>query len=187
MGGRPGWRQRADACVADCRCRGLRSETHQLHSVLRQRRSQPRDPGQPGLAWHQSARLDRSPTSRPARCVPWRFRARSGYRRSTFRRFASRAINLEFETWRSVVAPPGVSAAARQRLEDALETMTRSQAWRDTLERFGWNDRFLKGPEFVRFVDGEEQRLQSVFRRLGTGRTTVPPHLDLIRRSCSPA
>ena len=78
-------------------------------------------------------------------------------------------VNLEFETWRSVVAPPGVSAAARQRLEDALETMTRSQAWRDTLERFGWNDRFLKGPEFVRFVDGEEQRLRSVFRRLGTG------------------
>jgi putative tricarboxylic transport membrane protein len=78
-------------------------------------------------------------------------------------------IDLEFETWRSVIAPPGVSAAERQRLEDALEAMTRSPAWRETLERFGWNDRFLKGPEFVRFVATEEQRLRSVIRRLGTG------------------
>jgi putative tricarboxylic transport membrane protein len=84
--------------------------------------------------------------------------------------FREQGIDLEYETWRSVVAPPGVSAADRQRLENALEALTKSQAWRDTLERFGWNDRFLKGPEFVRFVASEEQRLNSVFRRLGTGR-----------------
>lgn len=78
-------------------------------------------------------------------------------------------INLEFETWRSVVAPPGVSAADRRRLEDAVEAMTRTRAWRDTLERFGWNDRFLKGAEFIRFVASEEQRLRGVILRLGTG------------------
>jgi putative tricarboxylic transport membrane protein len=85
-------------------------------------------------------------------------------------------VNVELENWRSVVAPPGITADERQRLERAVELMVRSAAWRDALARYRWNDRYLSGPAFARFVDDQESRVQAVLRTLGTGRgetTTV--------------
>ena len=67
-------------------------------------------------------------------------------------------VDVELENWRSLVAPPGVSSADRRRLETAVAAMVQSQAWRDALVRYRWNDRYLVGAEFERFVDSEEAR-----------------------------
>ena len=80
-------------------------------------------------------------------------------------------VDVELENWRSLVAPPGVSVADRRRHEGAAEAMVRSPAWRDTLERYRWNDRFLSGPAFARFVDAEEERVRAIVRKLGTSAT----------------
>ena len=80
-------------------------------------------------------------------------------------------VNVEFENWRSVVAPPGISAADRQRLESAVAAMVRSQTWREALERYRWIDRYLTGDGFVQFVDAEEARVRAILRQLGTGRS----------------
>jgi len=77
-------------------------------------------------------------------------------------------VNVELENWRSVVAPPGLSAADRRRLEAAVEAMARSAAWREALERYRWLDRYLAGDAFARFVDAEEVRVQDILRKLGT-------------------
>jgi putative tricarboxylic transport membrane protein len=78
-------------------------------------------------------------------------------------------VDVEFENWRSLFAPPGVSDADRRRLEAAVEEMAQSTAWRDTLSRYRWNDRILTGPAFVRFLEAEEARVRAVFRKLGAG------------------
>jgi putative tricarboxylic transport membrane protein len=78
-------------------------------------------------------------------------------------------VDVEFEAWRSVFAPPGVSEANRQRLKAAVEAMAQSTAWQDTLARYRWNDRILTGPAFVRFLEAEEARVRAVFRTLGAG------------------
>lgn len=80
-------------------------------------------------------------------------------------------VDVEFESWRSLFAPPSVSPADRRRLEDAVESMVQSTAWRDVLVRYRWNDRILTGPAFARFIETDEARVRALFRKLGSGVT----------------
>ncbi|HEY5617471.1 MAG TPA: tripartite tricarboxylate transporter substrate-binding protein [Vicinamibacterales bacterium] len=81
-------------------------------------------------------------------------------------------IDVEFENWRSVVAPPGIDAADRRRLEAAVEAMVRSAEWKEALLRYRWIDRYLAGDGFVRFVDAEAARVQDILTRFGTRQET---------------
>jgi putative tricarboxylic transport membrane protein len=79
-------------------------------------------------------------------------------------------VDVELENWRSVVAPPGISAADRQRMETMIHAMVQSAAWREALERYRWNDRYLGGAEFAEFGEREEARIVSIMRKLRTDR-----------------
>jgi len=83
-------------------------------------------------------------------------------------------VDIELENWRCIVAPPGVSAADRQRLEGAVKTMVESPAWRETLERFRWNDRYQGSEAFAAFLDSEEARVLGILKKLGTGGDSAP-------------
>jgi hypothetical protein len=76
-------------------------------------------------------------------------------------------VDVQFENWRSIVAPPGVSAADRQHLAATVDAMVHSAEWREALERYRWIDRYQTGPEFARFIDTEEQRARDILRKLG--------------------
>ena len=78
-------------------------------------------------------------------------------------------VDIEFENWRSVLAPPGISRADRQRLEKAMEAMVASEPWREALERYRWIDRYLAGDGFARYVEAEEARVRDILRQFGTG------------------
>ena len=80
-------------------------------------------------------------------------------------------VDVEFENWRSLVAPPGISTADRARLETTLRAMTQSATWRESLARYRWLDRYLDGEAFARFVDAEEARVRLILKKLGTGAT----------------
>ena len=78
-------------------------------------------------------------------------------------------VDVEFENWRSLVAPPGISSADRERLEKAVDAMVRSAEWREALQRYRWIDRYLTGDEFARFVRAEDQRVRAILTKLGLG------------------
>ena len=80
-----------------------------------------------------------------------------------------RGVDVEFENWRSVVAPPGLTADERARLTAAMDAMVRSAEWRELLARFRWLDRYLAGDEFAAFAADEERRVRAILRELGTG------------------
>jgi putative tricarboxylic transport membrane protein len=80
-------------------------------------------------------------------------------------------VDVEFENWRSLVAPPGISAADRARLESVVRSMVQSPSWRESLARYRWLDRYLDGDAFARVVDAEEVRVRSILEKLGTGET----------------
>jgi len=80
-------------------------------------------------------------------------------------------VDVEIENWRSVVAPPGVSAAERERLEQIIAAMVASSQWRETMAKYRWSDRYLAGPAFARFMATEEARVQGILARLGSGET----------------
>ena len=82
-------------------------------------------------------------------------------------------VNVEFENWRSLVAPPGITPAERARLESVVRAMVQSPTWRESLTRYRWLDRYLDGDAFARFVDAEEARVRSILKKLGTGETST--------------
>jgi putative tricarboxylic transport membrane protein len=80
-------------------------------------------------------------------------------------------VDVEFENWRSLVAPPGITPADRAQLESVVRAMVQSPSWRESLTRYRWLDRHLDGAAFAQFVDAEEARVRSILKKLGTGAT----------------
>src|SRR6188508_253375 len=80
-------------------------------------------------------------------------------------------VDVAFENWRSIVAPPGITLAERARLASAIETMVRSNEWREMLARYRWLDRYLAGDEFAAFQAVEERRVRGILRELGASAT----------------
>lgn len=80
-------------------------------------------------------------------------------------------VEVVLENWRSLVAPPGISATDRNRLERAVAAMVASPAWHEVLTRYRWSDRYLSGDAFERFVADEQARVVAILEKLGTGGT----------------
>ena len=79
-------------------------------------------------------------------------------------------IDVEVTNWRGVVAPPGITAKQRAGLEDIIVRMTRSDSWKETLEREGWKSVVLVGDEFDQFLNAEIERVTAVVDDLGIGK-----------------
>jgi len=78
-----------------------------------------------------------------------------------------RGVDIAFENWRSVVAPPGITADERARLARTVDAMVRSGEWREMLARYRWLDRYLAGDEFAAFEAAEERRVRAILNDLG--------------------
>jgi putative tricarboxylic transport membrane protein len=93
-----------------------------------------------------------------------------------------RGVDVEFENWRSVVAPPGISADERARLAATVAAMVRSAEWRELLARYRWLDRYLADDEFAAFTAAEERRVREILRDLGTGAAarTLDPYAAFV-------
>jgi putative tricarboxylic transport membrane protein len=82
-------------------------------------------------------------------------------------------VPVEFENWRSVVAPPGLSGEQRARLDTLIARVVRSRGWVDLLARYRWIDRYLAGGDFERFAAAEEQRARAVLAQFGVAEATA--------------
>lgn len=80
-------------------------------------------------------------------------------------------VAVEFENWRGVVAPPGLTDADRTRLVDLLRRAVRSDAWQEAASRNGWTNRWLAGEEFASFLATEDRRTAELLSGLPAGRT----------------
>lgn len=81
--------------------------------------------------------------------------------------FREQGIDLVLTNWRSVMAAPGISAPQKKALEDAIETMVKSAAWKDILKQRGWDDAYLAGEAFVKFLKDEQVRVHNVLKSVG--------------------
>src|ERR671913_973080 len=65
-------------------------------------------------------------------------------------------VNLEIANWRSVVAPPGISADQKKALVDTIDKLVKSKEWEEIRKQKGWDDAYLSGDAFAKFL-AEEQ------------------------------
>jgi putative tricarboxylic transport membrane protein len=74
---------------------------------------------------------------------------------------------LEFQNWRSMMAPGGIDDGLKKQYVDALKAMHDSQGWKDTVKKNEWNDNFIAGDEFASWLKDENARVQGVLTDLG--------------------
>jgi len=81
--------------------------------------------------------------------------------------FKEQGIDLVITNWRSVVAPPGITAEQKKALTDLVTKMVASAAWKDILKQKGWDDAFLPGEPFEKFLKDEQVRVNDVLKSVG--------------------
>jgi putative tricarboxylic transport membrane protein len=81
--------------------------------------------------------------------------------------FKEQGIDLVLTNWRSVMAAPGINAAQKQTLSDAIGKLAKSAAWKDILKQKQWDDAYLAGEPFAAFLKQEQTRVAAVLKSVG--------------------
>ena len=81
--------------------------------------------------------------------------------------FKEQGVDLVITNWRSVMAGPGISEQQKKALTDALEKMAKSNAWQEILKQKGWDDAFMSGDAFAKFLKDEQTRVRKVLTDVG--------------------
>jgi putative tricarboxylic transport membrane protein len=76
-------------------------------------------------------------------------------------------MDVVFTNWRGIMAPPGLSEAKRAKLIRFFDELHRSPQWRKSLKRNGWDDAYLSGEKYGRFLETQDKRVQSVLKEVG--------------------
>jgi putative tricarboxylic transport membrane protein len=81
--------------------------------------------------------------------------------------FREQGIDLVLTNWRSVVAAPGISDAQKKELAGLVENLAKSKTWQDLLKQKGWDDAYLGGDAFAKFLEAEQKRVGEVLKSMG--------------------
>jgi putative tricarboxylic transport membrane protein len=76
-------------------------------------------------------------------------------------------IDVELFNWRGVFAPPGTNAQQRQALITLMEKMVASTAWKQETVKRDWTSIPLFGDAYVKYVESELARIESILKDLG--------------------
>ena len=77
-------------------------------------------------------------------------------------------FDVVFANWRGVLAPPGISAADRDRLvRAAAAAASRAPEWNAAVQRSGWTNAFLPGDQFGAFLAEQDREVRTTLTRLG--------------------
>lgn len=70
-------------------------------------------------------------------------------------------VDVEFENWRGLLAPPDLAPADLDRLTALAEGLRSTAAWRAAVARNGWTEAPLTGAAFSSFLDAERARVRA--------------------------
>jgi putative tricarboxylic transport membrane protein len=76
-------------------------------------------------------------------------------------------INVELGNWRGIFAGPGLTAPQRDALVKLVRSATETPAWKQTLEKLGWEGWYLGGEDYAKFLREDEKRVGAIIESLG--------------------
>jgi putative tricarboxylic transport membrane protein len=76
-------------------------------------------------------------------------------------------INVSVGNWRGVVGAPDMPAAARRQWIERFDKLHESGAWKEVLQKQGWEDAYLSGDRFAQFIKSEQARIGGVLQEVG--------------------
>ena len=78
-------------------------------------------------------------------------------------------VNVELANWRGVFAAPGITKAQRDELIAAVEKATKSKEWQESLKKNDWDNYWLAGDAYGKYIDDENKRLGGILGELSLG------------------
>ncbi len=81
--------------------------------------------------------------------------------------FKEQGIDLVLTNWRSVFGAPGINDAQKKTLAELVEKLVKSAAWKDILKQKGWDDAYMAGEPFAKFLADEQTRVANVMKTVG--------------------
>jgi len=76
-------------------------------------------------------------------------------------------VDVVTSNWRGVFGAPGINANARAGLTTLITEMHALPAWRALLEQRGWEDAFMTGEAFDRFIAQDIRDTETVLKEIG--------------------
>ena len=76
-------------------------------------------------------------------------------------------VDVVLANWRGLMAGPDLDDAQRACVVDMIQRMHDSEAWTQTLAKYGWQDYFLAGEEFDTFLAEERTRVEGILQDIG--------------------
>jgi putative tricarboxylic transport membrane protein len=76
-------------------------------------------------------------------------------------------INVELGNWRGIFAGPGLTPQQRDALVKLVRSATETPAWKQTLEKLGWEGWYLGGEDYAKFLREDEKRVGAIIESLG--------------------
>lgn len=83
--------------------------------------------------------------------------------------FIESGVDVTFQNWRGIVAPPGLTKAQQDYYVDVVTRARASTIWQETLARNNWQDSFLVGAEFSSFLTSNRERTAQTLTAMGVG------------------
>ena len=75
-------------------------------------------------------------------------------------------IDVVLGNWRGVFGAPGISADQQKALIGLIEKMLAGPTWKAEVEKKGWTQSYLAGPEFGKFIADETTRISAILGEL---------------------
>jgi putative tricarboxylic transport membrane protein len=75
--------------------------------------------------------------------------------------------DVVISNWRGVFAAPGIRPEAREALVRLMTDVHASPGWKEILQTRGWEDAFLTGDAFDRFLEQDRVQTEAVLKEIG--------------------
>lgn len=76
-------------------------------------------------------------------------------------------IDGTFVNWRGIFGPPEMPEYAVNYWQDAAAKMVETDAWKAARETNGWDDKYMNGPEFSKFLDDQNEAYKGILEEIG--------------------
>ena len=76
-------------------------------------------------------------------------------------------FDVVVSNWRALMSHPQMAAEPKRDLVGLVTQAHDTPEWKDVLAKNGWDDTFITGAEFEKFLADEEQRVRTVLKEIG--------------------
>lgn len=76
-------------------------------------------------------------------------------------------IDATFYNWRGLFGTAGMPDYARDYWVDALTKMVETDAWKAECDKYGWDQQFLTGDDFMKFLDENNEEYKTLLDSVG--------------------